>query len=448
MIIIFSLAFIIFYIVFLKNTIFGFSFRKRTFGGFLLARELFIYVLLGVILFNLFGLDATNMYFYITESSIKVAEAWILYALFMFVFVLGMLSKTVFRNYLKIPREYVLVIEPVTQHRIKLVEILLIVLFLLQFLFIIAGMNHAFLSSLMFGGDLMHYRLSNSYSTSVPTVIMSYYDFTVKFYAIALGIAYSIMKKIRANFYLLFLLFSSSFMGAKDPIISNLILFFLAYTSVNHFKIIKSLIIFSFSSSVLAFLLYFVVKTQFPHLDFYGFFNFLFLRLGTGQIQGVYEQFSLQIKGLEYIWHTIPFANFFMDYPRFNKDLMMSTFGQNLLKNETGVMNSFYIGEAFAIGGWWLVLFSPVIVAVNYALIYFFSFKFFKKYFGFSLYESRFYLQLLIPSFAVMTGDIAGYLFGKLLVMILIFLGITYFCKVIYENFLPMKNCRLRNAVN
>ncbi|MNV56626.1 hypothetical protein D3C71_1489200 [compost metagenome] len=96
--------------------------------------------------------------------------------------------------------------------------------------------------------------------------------------------------------------------------------------------------------------------------------------------------------------------------------------GANAAADETGVVNSFFVGEAFAIGGSVLALLSPAVVALNYCLAIVLLAGFFRRFFGCSPGATKIILQLLIPSTFILTGDIAGLLLGKLLVMTLLFL--------------------------
>lgn len=436
MIFITVVLFAVFYFYMFKGTLFGLSFNNNTFGGFLLAREVFVFIVLGVILFNIFGTEATNRYFFINDESIRFTEFYIFYALFVFTFVVGLLSKTVFKNYF--------VISKIGKHENSIIgsqKLLESVLFLLIFifcLFYLFGMKHAFLSSYFTGGSLISYRLHNSYGTSVPSVIMSLYSFLIVMYAVCIGISSGYLTKNKIFIHIVFLLLFASFLGGKAPVVRSLILFFLAYVSVREFSFKKKIQFSIFSFICFFFILFFVVKAQFGELSIYRFFNFIYLRLGTGQVQGAYEQFALQLRNFEYIWHSLPFSELLTNVPRFNKDLMMSTYGENLSsRSDTGVMNSFFIGEAFAIGGIALVLISPVIVAVNYILIYFFSYKIFIKYFNIRICQSRLYIQLIIPSYIVLTGDFTGFLFGKLLFMVFVFFTFVFLMKKILNLLIP-----------
>lgn len=444
MIFITVIVFIVFYYFMLKGTMFGLSLKNNTFGGFLLAREIFLFIILGVVFFNVLGVDATNRVFFMNDESIRLTELYIFYALFVFIFIIGLLSKTIFKRYLIVKS-----IDFYGQSNVggqRLLDSSFFSLVCVFCVFYIFGMKHAFLSSFFIGGELMSYRLHNSYGTSVPGVLKSFYGFLVIVYAVSIGISSSYLKRQSIVFYILFLFLFASFLGAKAPVVSSLILFFLAYVSVRNFSLKRKIKFTVISSCLILVVIFVVVKVQFGSLDFYSFIDFLYLRLGTGQMQGTYEQFALKLRNFEYAWHALPFSELLTDTPRFNKELMMNAYGATLNSySDTGVMNSFFIGEAFAIGGIALVLASPVIVAFNYILIYFFSFKIFSKYFNISTSRSRLYLQLIIPSYIVLTGDFTGFLFGKLLIMVFSFFTVIFLLRKCFDFLLPKKNFVLKS---
>jgi len=431
MIVVIVLSFIIFHLLLFRGTIFGLSLKNKTFGGFLLAREIYFFVIVGVVLFNQFGPYATNRFFYITKESIAITEFYILYSLFFFVLTIGVLSKTLFKKHLVIAPKQTLV----TDDSRKLHFIILLLLIFLACFFYLGGMRHAFVGAVLFDGDLMTYRLHNSNGTSIPTVLMSLYDFMTILFAISVGVSSARMSGFKIFIYVFFILFFASFMGGKAPVVRSLILFFLAYVSLREFSSREKVKIAIFGGVASFLLLFLVVSTQFSTLTLEKFFRFIYLRLGTGQVQGTYEQFALQLKDMKYLWHGLPLSHFFSDVSSFNKDLMMNTYGMSLdSAKDTGVMNSFFIGEALAIGGIQLVLLSPFIVGINYILIYVMTFKLFLKYFKINTYVSRFYIQLLIPSYVVLTGDFTGFIFGKLLLMVFTFLTVLFIFDLLFRS--------------
>ena len=85
---------------------------------------------------------------------------------------------------------------------------------------------------------------------------------------------------------------------------------------------------------------------------------------------GVYETFGLEKSGSlpkgDFYWHMFPGASLFVNYIDYQKALMMVTEGYGY--SEMGVKNSYFIAEAFAIGGYPLMFLSPFIVAFSTAL--------------------------------------------------------------------------------
>ncbi|GER12848.1 hypothetical protein VHAB30_40310 [Variovorax boronicumulans] len=174
-------------------------------------------------------------------------------------------------------------------------------------------------------------------------------------------------------------------------------------------------------------LIYFVTKIQFPTLDEVEIVLYLVERLGVGQIQGAYEQFSLRLHDFSYIINEIPFSGMIFNRESFSKDLMMLTGGYGMYLQDIGVMNSFFIGEALAIGGEGLIYISPFLVAFNYCLIAYIAIFFFARIFRVGISNSKKCTSLLIPTLAVFTGDFGGLLVFKKLIAIVGFLMVVFF---------------------
>jgi len=407
----------------LKGTFLEASWKKRGFAGFILGKEIFLLIIPGVILYT-FGIYKNFVYFYVTDESVQEATIYALYALLLFVITFSAISKVFFRHkFLLIKSVPVLVDRDVVLidrlYRITIFSIASVLI-----LFLAGGMRHALLSNILSGSDLMEVRLQNRYATSIPTVVMSFFRFLFVLNGILFGLSYSRLNRIQKVVGVVLILFAVTFFGDKAPIFSVLILAILAHLSVsNRFSLAKIAKYSLLMGGVSLIVLYAISYVQFGGIDFSSFIEFLIFRAGLGQIGGVYEQFAVRLHNSDYIWHSIPFANLMVDYPIYNKDLMMMLWGSNVAADETGVVNSLFVGEAFAIGGYALVWISPAIVAMNYCLAIVLLSKFLLRFFGYSQGAARIILQLLIPSIFILTGDIAGLLFGKLLVMMLFFFG-------------------------
>jgi hypothetical protein len=166
-------------------------------------------------------------------------------------------------------------------------------------------------------------------------------------------------------------------------------------------------------------ILYVVVSFQIPNLNFVNFWIYLYNRLGIGQMEGVYETFSLdEIPEGRYYLHMIPFASLFTHYTNFQKILMMVTEGYDYAS--MGVKNSLFIAEAYAIGGWGLTLISPIIVGITYGLGLFVFFKGLKFLFGDDV--ARVYFLPLYLLTHQLTGGFSGFPLLKRVIHILLLL--------------------------
>lgn len=407
----------------LKGTFLEASWRRKGFAGLVLGKEVYLLIVPGVVLYS-FGAYKSFVYFYVTDETVREATIYTLYALLLFSITFAAICKFFYRHKSLLAGAAPILMERdiILIDRVYRITIFCVIAVLL--LFLAAGMRHALLSNIVTGSNLMEVRLQNRYATGVPTVIMSFFRFLFVLNGILFGLSYSRLSRARKIFGVCLILLAVTFFGDKSPIFSVLILAILANLSIaNKFsltKIAKYSLLMGFVSF---FVLYAISYVQFGGINFSDFIEFLTFRAGLGQIGGLYEQFAVRLYNPDYLWHSIPFANLVVEYPIYNKDLMMQLWGANVAADETGVVNSFFVGEAFAIGGYVLVLISPMLVALNYCVAIVFLTGFFCRFFGYSHGAARIILQLLIPSTFIMTGDIAGLLLGKLLIMTLLFLA-------------------------
>lgn len=409
-----------------KGTFLEVSWHKKSFAGIIFGKEIFLLVVPGILLYS-FGVYKNFVYFYVTDESVHEATIFAVYALFLFSITFSLICKVFYRHkFLLTSVELVLTENDIVLiYRLYKITIFLILVVLL--LFFSAGMKHALLSNFILGSDLMQIRLQNRYATQIPTVMMSFFRFLFIFNGILFGLNYSRISRITKIFGYCLIIFAVTFFGDKSPILSVLVLSILANLSISRKISLRKIIKYSLSLGLASIaVLYAISYIQFGGISFFDFAEFLVFRAGLGQIGGLYEEFAIQLHNPDYIWHSVPFANLIIDYPIYNKDLMMRLWGANAAADETGVVNSFFVGEAFAIGGYVLALLSPSIVALNYCFAIVLLTRFFQRFLRSSLGAARIILQLLIPSTFIMTGDIAGILFGKLLVMTTLFLIIIW----------------------
>ena len=146
---------------------------------------------------------------------------------------------------------------------------------------------------------------------------------------------------------------------------------------------------------------------------------------------GVYEQFNLNLNDTKYLYHSIPFASLFLDYPIFQKDLMLVSEGI-LDPTRAGIKNSLFISEASAFG-WFFLIISPFIVGINTAISIALV----------ALFLSKSYLSNRILSFKIstflflsmnaLTSGFSEYMFFKSTIIILLSLGFVILVTKIFD---------------
>jgi hypothetical protein len=431
------LACLIAFVIGLRGTIYEAAVTRRNFGGFLIGIELFLFVILGVFVIEIFDLSSFILV-HVTEPSVRQTSPIILWSVFLLLVSLSAFSRILFPRYL--------MAGPAPIHRQRspgaggvALDATLLILVLVTIAVQVVGVRHAFIESVFFGESLLSVRLANRYQSGVPTLVMSYCFFLWALASILYGLHYRRMSSVGRLMRLLFLSYTVTLWGGKAPILISLILILLGSMSQAQKISVRSVVMLAIALAMLPVLLFFIVAIQYPEMDVMGFSQFIIHRLAVGQIQGVYEQFALHLSNSGYIWHSIPFANYFVQHDVFNKDLMMHTLGIGRDPGDFGVMNSLFIGEALAIGGYPLVVLSPVFVAFNYCVLSVSLILMLNILPGLDLAHCKRIVQLLVPSIALFTGDIAGLLFFKLNVMAIGFLapviGLSLFWHYLVKSF-------------
>lgn len=238
--------------------------------------------------------------------------------------------------------------------------------------FYLLGYRHAFLASAFGDATLLQIRLANVYTSRVPSQLAPIVPLIGYLLAFLAGLLYGLKSRYRGLLYLAFALFFASIQGDKAPPLNAGILWVMSiwYSSPRKWGLLKMVKWLSLLSVTLLVGLFVSMQLQQPGFTVTEFVGYLLGRLGVGQMAGVYETFGLAHKGIfpegPYFWHAIPGANFFVDYLDFQKVLMMVTEGYDV--HEMGVKNTYFVAEAYAIGGYWLVWLSPIIVALSTAV--------------------------------------------------------------------------------
>lgn len=243
--------------------------------------------------------------------------------------------------------------------------------FLLIVIFDALDYKHAFLYAMLKNTSLLQIRLANKYNSLVPSQLASMLFVIGYLLSVLAGYVGKSGSK-KSYIYLAIAIFILSAPGDKAPVAYAIILWILGRgmylpKSIFSIRILTSAIILI---SISLGLIYFALSLQNPGLTPQIFAKYLLNRLGVGQMAGLYETFGLIEKNSmpksDYFWHMIPFASFFVDYIDYQKLLMMVT--ENVGYSQMGVKNTYFLAEAYAIGGPILAFISPIIVGFSTAL--------------------------------------------------------------------------------
>ncbi|RLZ07470.1 hypothetical protein EAH57_12975 [Acinetobacter sp. 2JN-4] len=413
-----SILFINFYL--LRDTIFGISFSRKNYNGILLAREFIIVITFGVWVVYILGLNNIPTFF-VKQESLFLSSIIILSTFNAFLISVLFFSRYFFRNY------FILHDNKLNFRNGKFVlTIFSLNLFACVLLIHFLGAKHAIINSIITGSNLLDVRMENRYSSNIPTVIASYLKFLYIMCSALLAVNFKNKGvSVGQKFFVISLVcYASSLYGGKAPLFNCLLIFLFGYMCSIDKKIdvIKFL---KFTVPILVFgigIIYYLTKIQFSELKSSEVVEYILLRVSTGQMMGVYEQLDFKLRGFDYIWRSVPFANMFFDYKEYSKDLMMNTWGSYKDASEVGVMNSYFIGEAYAIGGVLFMLVSPFVFGLNYCISIFLLIFLLHRVFGLDKTFSIKTVGLSIAFLFPLTGDIAGMVFLKQIVMYIVFL--------------------------
>lgn len=227
--------------------------------------------------------------------------------------------------------------------------------------------HNALIDALVSGKVLMNARLSNKYATALPSQVQFVILVAAWIAAIHGGYSYAWGRRAMAGLCLISGVVLAGANGGKSPIVTVFLLAGTGYLVAKRQRIATRIILngLLIGLPALFILMYFVVSLQMPGLTFSGFLAYLVDRIGMAQMAGTYDGIALGPLHGAFYWHMVPFANLFENYIPYDKLLMMQVEGYDFA--DVGVKNSFFISEAYGIGGYALVLASPFIVALTYA---------------------------------------------------------------------------------
>lgn len=408
-----------------RNYNLGISVAKKNFAGLLIFREVFALIGVSSIFLNSFPIYFFNGFSNTSQDSVFFISLIIWLTLFFYIISLYIGTNLTYKWFNK------------KNGNGKDLKNILFVSVLFSFslymvLFNFYGVKHAFFDALFRGGDLLSIRLDNKYATDAPSFLFSILNIST-FFSLILFALSNIKIKVLNFFYIFILFMLLTYSGGKAPLIYGLVVYGLVkLTTLKDIKLNMVLLVRSFFTFIVFLgLLFFVVKVQFPEFNKEDFLIYFINRLGVGQIAGTYEQFNLKLYDSKYIYHSIPFASLFFEYPVFQKDLMIIS--ESVYDpSSTGIKNSLFISEASSFGVLFLVI-SPFIVgfntAISIALIAIFLSKMYINDRLFSFKISTF----MFLSVNTITGGFSDYMFFKSLVLIIISLTVIIFMTKILD---------------
>lgn len=283
--------------------------------------------------------------------------------------------------------------------------------------------KHAFFQAVFFNDLLIGVRLENKYLSTLPSQFG--YIMTVVFIICSIYSGFCFASNKYFSFLIHFLgsLFLASAAGDKAPVVMVFIYSILAYYSCVGFRLNFNKSFFIVSAMVFFYVfIFYIVSLQIENIQISDFNIFLLERLGVGQMTGVYETMSIKRLEGDFYLHSIPFSRLFSDYVPYDKALMMYTEGYEF--DAMGVKNTLFISEAFGIGGWILLLLSPLIVAFSYAL----GFYIFQKFISMTFSDEIAFLYSL-PLYIIampLTGGFSSYPFFKGLILNIFMLSLIF----------------------
>ena len=422
-ILILSIGVIFLYFYLLKNTVFGLNFKTANYVGFFLVFEIFFYLLPGIILLNLFPVDTFFAVFKVEQSTVYWISLIILYSFFSIIFLFWFFS-IFLKKYLMIESDEQLVLNQQTSHNIIMFTrfIVILCLIFLGLLLIMTDAKHAFISTINGDISLSIIRATNK-SIGFAKYLNHLFIFIGPLIAILIATPFYDKRNIERIFIFIIAIILSTYMGSKSPLMNTILTYIVAYFTFHHIRI--SLKNFFFLFLFLVFMFYFVyivVSLQYQNFTFNIFLEYFVNRIFIAQIVGVYEEYNLLLSDWSYWWHSIPFASFFTDYPIFHKDLMMVS-EDRINPDSIGIKNTLFIAEAYAFGGWILVLISPFIYVLN-IIFSFLWFNFLLNVIIDNQIYTKYIVGLFLFSYISLSGGFSDILFFKLPLMITIFLSV------------------------
>lgn len=410
----------IFYAYVFRGTVFEVSLIKGSYPGFFFFYGFLVFIAPAIIVLNLYPIENFWVAFKVEQDDVYWISLLILISYLVMLLVLSLIVKSSRRNfgfnYPTLRKDRAVIYRKFV---FRSVVICLVSICLLWFF---GDVKHALFYSLMHGEStsIIRSALRNERETRY---LGHFFMMLVPLVVPIIASPVFNGKRLQRYFLFVSVLAISSFAGNKGPTATAVLMYGVSFATFNRVKISFSMVVkLLFLLSVLMILVYYLVGIQYSHIesvsDFWLYFS---QRVFVAQLIGAYEQFSLNIRNFDYVFHSVPFLSFFMDYPIFSKDLLLIS-EDRIDPFSIGVKNSFFIAESYAIGGWYFILPSIIIFAVNYMISYLIVLFLLNRCLGYNLEFNKFVTAMFIFSYFSVTGSFSDMFLFKLVIMSSLFL--------------------------
>ncbi len=405
-----------------------------------------VFVLPALVLVPLIGPTNIRILHYVEPSSVEFVNIIVAYSLVAFVFSLALFGYCIGPKLSYDLRQvYAELQTPSTLRRILVLNrVLLISIPAALFVSIVAfGAQHALFGAMSLQLDPGAIRHMNE-NTPFVSYVKHYFSVISIIIAPILSLPIYRQRPLEKAASFLFVFIALTAHGAKSPFIFFLIVYSFALlekklfarnpTSRRRPPLLRYLVPFGLLLALVFATFYFLVTTFFAGADFV-FWDYFWNRAFIGQMAGVYEQFNLFLHDPAYLWHSVPFASFFVEYPNFHKDLMLVS--EDLVDpTRIGIKVTFFAAEAYGMFGWAGVIFAPFSLSLQFVA----SFLLLNFFVDRSLLKapelSKYITAFFFASYFAFTDGVSEMVFLKGTVMVLLLLSPAALCMALRGSYI------------
>lgn len=409
-----------FYLTALRKTVFGISLKDGNLFGLFHLIQLSVYTLPAILALNYYPIETFWVAFKVQQHTVGWISLILLGSYFLYLFALKFISSTS-RRYFTFERPHLTGRQPEIYRRFVWASVL-ILLVLVTLASVVLGAENSFAKTLIDGENLSAQRFSQG-GGALTSLVKFTCILMPKFLIAVIASGAFAGRGGQKLFLVAALLYFSGWSGNKAPIIELFIIYFLVSSTVSgrSFSLADVLKLFALIALLLC-LIFFLVSVQYKDLDNSElFFNYFLQRTFVAQTIGFYEQFNLHLQSHAYALHGVPFASFFSDFPVFHKDLMLYSEDRFDL-SAIGIKNTFFVAEAYGMGGAWFIIPSIFIYAVNYTLTFVIIVVFLNQMLVKNTSMNKIIAAGGYFSFVNVTGGFSDLMLFKILIMIMIIL--------------------------